>query len=238
MVEQTWQRLGLRLGPTARLYSHDESSVAFNYRVEHSDSELPSSVLTAPAAEFECVRCHLNFHVQVPSIPREVQNSDARRRPRGRERKRKRQSSTDTSTRGGGSQHGRMMVNFTRNGRSGVTAKRENSVNRNPLLGDVIPSTKDGVAVKPEGSLARDSDYGSAIQGHQDPSLEVMAHIVSNHPELETVVRITLDHMLLGSISRGARISEGFAGKALARVAPAVFDTDRLRVPPHLTLPH
>ena len=232
MVKQAWQQLGLQLGPTARLYSHDESSVAFNYRVEHSDRELPSSVLAAPAAELECIRCHLNFHAQVPNLLSGYQESGTRRRPRGKERKRKRkrQSSTDTLKQRRGSQRGRMMINFTRNGRNGVTAERENMATRNPPLGDIIPSTKDGVAVKTEESPPRDSDYGFIIQGHQDLSLEVVTQMVSNHSELEIVVRTALEHMLLGSKPRGARISGGFTGKALVLIAPAIFDTDRLRV--------
>lgn len=238
MVKQAWQRLGLRLGPTARLYSHDESSVAFNYRVEHTDPELPSSVLSTPAAELECVRCHLNFHVQVPGLVSEVKEYGTGRQHRGRERKRKRQSSTNTSTRRRGSRNGRMMVKITRDGYNGLTAKRENPATRGPLLAGVVPSSRDDIAVKPEQSPVRHSDHGPTTLGRQDPSLEVMAHMVSNHPELETIVRTALDHMLLSSKPRGARVSGGLAGKALAKVAPAVFDTDRLRVLPHLTIPH
>lgn len=235
MVKQAWQRLGLRLGPTARLYSHDESSVTFNYRVEHTDPELPSSVLTAPAADLECVRCHLNFHVKVPGLVSDVQEYGPGRQPRGRERKRKRQSSTNTSTRRRGSQSGRMMVKITRNGYNGVTAKRENSATRSSFLAGFVPSSRDDITVKLEQSPVRHSDHGPTTLGHQDPSLEVMAHMVSNHPELETIVRTSLDHMLLGSKSRGAHVSGGLTRKALVKVAPAVFDTNRLRVLPHLT---
>lgn len=230
MVKQAWKQLGLQLGPTIRLYSHDESSVSFNYRVEHSDHELPRSIFAAPAAELECVRCHLNFRIQAPSLLSEYQRCGAGRRPLGRERKRKRQSSTDILKQRCGSERGRMMINFTRNNRNGVTAKRENTMTQNLPLGDVIPSSKDAMTMKTGEPPFRDSDYGFVIQEHQDSSLEVVAQLVSNHPELEVVVRTALEHMLRGSKPRGARVSGGFTGKALTSAVPSVFDTDRLRV--------
>ena len=86
------------------------------------------------------------------------------------------------------------------------------------------------MTVKREESPTGASNDGIIIPEHQNPTAGMGVSMVSNHPELETMVRAALDHMLLGSRPRGARVSEGFAGKALSKVAPAVFDTDRLRV--------
>lgn len=237
---KTWQKLGLRLGPTARLYAHDESSVSFNYRVEHTDLELPGPVSTnSLTPELESVRCHLNFSVQIPGFPSDVQNRGTRRRPPKNGKKRKHGGSARTLAHGRGSSRAgsRMIVSFARSNSNGLTAKREESATRDFAPRIVAIATREitpGVTVKRERSPADAATRRSAIHESGDITAGMGVSMVSDHPELETIVRAALDHMLLGSRPRGARVSGGFVGKALAKVAPAVFDTDRLRVPPPL----
>lgn len=111
--------------------------------------------------------------------------------------------------------------------------KREKSATQ-----DSIPTTPamfsrdetSGVAVKREESPSDAADHELVIHENEDLAAGMGIHMASDHPELEAVVREALNHMLLGSRPRGARITDGFAGKALTKMAPAVFDTDRLRV--------
>lgn len=86
------------------------------------------------------------------------------------------------------------------------------------------------MTIKREESPTDVSDRGSIILRYEDPTVGTGIRMVSDHLEVDTVVREALNHMLLGSRPRGVRISEGFVGKALTKVAPAIFDTDRLRV--------
>lgn len=140
---------------------------------------------------------------------------------------------TRTSARAGSHPCGsRMIVSFTRSHAHGLTAKREDFIPQScaTRMATTIARENTGVAVKREESPHHASDLGLAIPEYQDPTAGTGVSMISNHPELETIVRAALDHMLLGSRPRGTRVSGGFAEKALTKMAPAVFDTDRLRV--------
>lgn len=111
--------------------------------------------------------------------------------------------------------------------------KREESLTQSTISTTLVTSAGNetpGVAVKHEEPPSVVADQGVVLHEYEDLTAGMGIYTVSNHPELETVVREALNHMLLGSRPRGARITDGFARKALTNVAPAIFDTDRLRV--------
>lgn len=233
IYDKTWKQLGLRLGPTARLYSHDESSVSFNYRVEHTDIELPTRVSTdSSAPELESVRCHLNFTVQALGSQNHAQIRSSRKQAPKRAKKRKHGRLGRTSLHREGS---RLIVSFTISNAYRVAVKREESITQDSTPATPVTFARDettGVDVKREESHSDVADHGSPIHGYDDLAGGTEICMVSDHPELETVVRDALNHMVLGSQPRGARITDGFAAKALTKLVPAIFDTNRLRVIP------
>ncbi|KAL2112985.1 hypothetical protein VUR80DRAFT_5745 [Thermomyces stellatus] len=97
----TWQQLGLRLGPTAQLYTHDESSASFNYRIEHTNLELPTPVSTGPVnPQLESIRCHLNFNFQASGFSDHVQGRGPRKPAAKNVKKRKQEHSGHSSLHG------------------------------------------------------------------------------------------------------------------------------------------
>ena len=215
------------------LYSHDESSVSFNYRVEHTDIELPTPVSTDFATpELESVRCHLNFTVQTLGFQNHAQSRSWRKQAPKRAEKQKHGHSGRSVPHGEGS---RLIVSFTISNAYRVTVKREQSITQDPIATSPVIFPRDetsGVTVKREESPSDVTDHGRIIHEYEDLATGIGICMVSDHPQLDTVVREALNHMLLGSRPRGARITDGFARKALTKVAPAIFDTDKLRVIP------
>lgn len=235
-LDKTWHHLGLRLGPTVKLYHHDESSVSFNYRLEHADLELPAPVsMDSLTPELENVRFHLNFSIRAQAFPNNAKGHRPQKRPLERGEKQKRGGSVHASGHGVASYLGgpRLIVSFTKSDTHGFIARRESPVARSP--GFEMPTAHHGekiqdVVVKREELSCNISNYGLITHEYQDQTMEMGIFMVSDHHDLETVVYDALNHILLGSRPRGSRIFESLVETALTKVAPSIFDTNRLRV--------
>ena len=121
-----------------------------------------------------------------------------------------------------------LIVIFTRDDNHNLTARRREFFPGDPASPSKAKAAN--VVVKQEERPTDASDAGICTHDYQYLMAGMGILMISNHPELETLVRGALSHVLLGSKPRGVPMSDGFTGKALMKVVPAVFDTDRLRV--------